>query len=190
MQSYVVIDIETCPNNLDAYFSLEEQQQKELINPIDSKIVAIGLRHNGKNNTYQGEEKQILEDFWRDLKEIMQKSPLTQLVGFSIIHFDMPFITARSFIHGVEIHPFLIKSIIDLREKINAYRYGKTRGKLKEYAELLGLTVLGVDGGDIAQLCKDNDHGTINKYLKNDLEITDSLYQRAVQTKIVDIKRW
>ena len=163
----------------------------ELLNPIDSKIWALGIRHNEVNKLFYGHnEKEILTQFWSEWNLIMEKNAITGIVGFSINNFDIPFIIARSFIHGVKIRPFTLKQVIDLREKINAYRYGKTRGRLKEYAKLLGLPVLDVDGGDVASLYKNDNTEKLKEYLSNDLFITDELYKRALETDIIKINKW
>lgn len=190
-ESYFIVDIEICPLELDKYFSLDEEKQKELINPIDSKIIALGIRYKGENKLFFSEnEKEILEKFWAEWSSIKKENPLIPIVGFSIAHFDLPFITARSFIQDIIILPFTIKQIVDLREKINAYRYGPTRGKLKDYAAMLGLKVLATEGKDIASLYKNKDYEKIKEYLSNDLKITDELYKRAVKTNITKIARW
>jgi len=187
---YFVVDIETCPLDMEKYRALDEDSKTELLNPIDSKIVMIGVRYNKENKIFEGEEKQMLSEFWLFWREITKKIPVPKVVGFSNVGFDMPFLTARSFIHGVTIVPFTLKQVIDLRDKINAYRYGPTRGKLKEYAELLKLTVLDVDGSDVAELYASQDYDTLRKYLNNDLDITDAMYLRAVETKIVHINKY
>ena len=130
MNNALILDIETCPIDLDYAQSLEEEERMKLINPIDSKIVAIGIRHNGKNIIFQSnDEKQMLEDFWLEWKTIRQGSYLRPVVGFNICNFDMPFIVTRSFINDVSISPFTLKQIVDLKQKLSAYRYGHTRGK-------------------------------------------------------------
>ena len=129
VESHFIVDIEVVPLKLENYEVLDEEQRLKLLNPIDSKIIALGIRHNNQNKVFMGEdEKKILEEFWNEWRSI--KTITTKVVGFSIINFDLPFITTRSLINDVVISPFLIKSIIDLRDKINAYRYGKSRGKL------------------------------------------------------------
>ena len=190
--NYFIIDIEVCPIKLEKYEELGEEERLKLLNPIDSKVIAIGIRHLGQNKIFFSEnEKEMLGEFWKEwekLKQIDQYS--TQIVGFNICNFDLPFLVSRSLINNVTISPFLLKSIIDLREKINAYRYGKTRGKLKDYALLLGLDTENMDGGEVAKVCIQKDWEKLKKYLAKDLEITDELYKRARDTRILEINRW
>jgi len=190
-EDYFVVDIETCPADLDGCQKLDEEERKKLINPIDSRIIAIGLRHNGKNLIFaEGSEKRMLEQFWDEWMAIKQENPYSKIVGFNIKDFDLPFLISKSLVNNIVISPFLIKDVIDLREKINAYRYGKSRGTLKEYANLIGEKTMGLAGGDIIRLCANKEHETIVKYLNNDLEITDALYRRVRDTKIIHIDRW
>jgi hypothetical protein len=190
-KKYIILDIETCPINLENYFEKDEEEKLKLLNPIDSKIVAIGLRYDGVNFIFQSEDEQeILSRFWEKWKEIKFGSPLIPVIGFNITPFDMPFIVTRSFIQNIKIESFSLKEIIDLRDKINAYKYGKTRGKLKEFAEIIGLEILDVNGADVSRLCYEKDFLTLNKYLEKDLEITDAMYKRAVETNIININRY
>ncbi|KHO46480.1 MAG: hypothetical protein QS98_C0003G0088 [archaeon GW2011_AR3] len=170
---------------------MTEEERKELLNPIDSRIVALGLRSNGKNFIFQSDdEAEMLYKFWQEWEKCRSTSPFINPVGFNILNFDLPFLAARSFILGVKVPPINLKNAIDLREKINAYRYDPKRGKLKEFAELLGLRVMDVDGADVARLCKEGDYAKLKEYLENDLIITDALYKRAVETNVVKITKW
>lgn len=191
MDNYFIVDIETCPLNLENYSSLSEEERLKLLNPIDSKIVALGIRYKNKNMIFMdSDEKKILESFWSEWKRIKQENENNFLVGFNVTKFDIPFIVSRSFINNVEIVPFMLKSIVDLKEKINAYRYGKTRGRLSEYGKFLGLKISSIDGSHVATLWKENKITEIKEYLINDLEITEQLLIRAKETKIIHIGRW
>jgi len=189
-EDYFVVDIETCPIDLEGYDELNEEEKLKKINPIDSKIVAIGVRRKDQNKIFMGEEKEILKNFWEEWKKIKNENPNCVAVGFGINNFDLPFIVSKSFVHNIEIVPFVLKLIIDLRDKINAYRYGKTRGKLSDYGRLLNLNVLDMDGSDIARLCKENNMEKLKEYLENDLKITDEMFKRAKETNILNINKW
>ena len=144
---------------------------------------------NGKDIIFQEEdEKKMLQDFWWEWKKAL--SPSLQVVGFNCGHFDIPFLVTRSFIHNVAIVPFTLKSIIDLREKVNAYRYGPSRGTLKEFAKVVGIETDGTDGSDIARLCHDKSKEKIQEYLAKDLEITERMYKRMKETNILNIAKW
>ena len=187
--SYFVIDIETCPLDMDKHEKATEEERKQLLNPIDSKVVAIGIRRNGADTVFSGaDEKKLLEDFWAEWKKAREGGAF--IVGFNLLSFDIPFLTTRSFLNNVAISPFSLKAVIDLRDRISAYRFGHTRGTLKEYAALIGLKDFGMDGSKIAELCKAGDILTINSYLKNDLFITDEIFKRARDTNILGIEKW
>jgi uncharacterized protein len=191
METHFIIDIETCPLELEKHSQLEEEEKLKLINPIDSKIVAIGLRVNNENKIFMDEnEETILKNFWAEWKRLKQENSNCRVVGFNISNFDLPFIVSRSFINNVEIVPFVMKSITDIREKINAYRYGKTRGKLSDFGNLMGLEVSDMDGSKVADLWKEKKLDALRTYLEKDLELTDELFKRARATNILHIDRW
>ncbi len=188
---YIILDIETCPIKLEGYLELNETERKKLMNPIDSKVIAIGLRYNSKNIAIQNEnEKIMLEEFWKELKNFIGKDLNKKIVGFNIKDFDLPFLVTRSFINNVKIFSFKIKEIIDLREKVSAFRYGFTRGKLKEFGEAMGIELHEMDGSMIAEECIKGNIEKIKEYLNKDLEITDKMLKRIIETNIIEIERW
>lgn len=193
MENYFIVDIETCPINMENYDRLNEEEKIKLMNPIDSKIVAIGVRYKNNNNILiDDDEKKILKLFWAEWKNINQENKNSLLIGFNVLNFDIPFIVSRSFINNVEIVPFSLRSILDLKNKINAYRYGKSRGKLSDYGKFLGLEVSSFDGSKVASLWNENKLQELKNYLCNDLEITEQLFFRAKETKIIQIdgRKW
>jgi uncharacterized protein len=187
----MIIDIETAPLDYEKFLSLADELRLDLLNPIDSRIIAIGIKYKGDHLILMDpDERKILIKFWLKWKEIQQKEKKFRVVGFNITQFDIPFITSRSFIHKVPIVPFILKDIIDVRDKINAYRYGKTRGKLKEYAQLIGIDIMDIDGSDIGRLWYEEEFDVIEKYLIHDLDITAQLFKRLVETNIFRIEKW
>ncbi|MBI2105681.1 ribonuclease H-like domain-containing protein [Candidatus Woesearchaeota archaeon] len=191
MENYFIIDIETCPFDITLYESLDEKERIKLLNPIDSRIVAIGVRYRNETKIFMdNNEVKILNDFWNEFKSAKQENKNCQIVGFNINHFDMPFLVSRSFINNVEIVPFLLKNVIDIREKINVYRYGKSKGKLCDFGRLLGLKVSETDGSHVAGFWKENKLKELRGYLENDLMITEEMFKRANETNIINIGRW
>ena len=188
---YIVIDIEVCPVKLEGYPELTETEKKKLLNPIDSCVVAIGLRYNSKNIIIQSsDEKKMLTEFWAELKSFLKGNSQRKITGFNIKDFDLPFLVTRSFIRNIEIHPFILKGVVDLRDQLSAFRYGPVRGKLKEFGEFLGIELHEMDGSQVAEECLRGNFPKIKEYLAKDLEITEKILERAISTKIIDIKRW
>lgn len=189
MSNYFILDIETAPLQLEVYEQLNEEERKSHLNPIDSKIVAIGLRSKNANTILMDDnEKRLLEHFWKKWNELRMGG--TPIVGFNITNFDLPFIVTRSFINNIKITPFTLKFVVDLREKVNAYRYGPSRGTLKDFGKALGIPEIGMDGSHIAMLWKNKEFEKIKSYLENDLLITDKMYQRMEETNILQINKW
>jgi uncharacterized protein YprB with RNaseH-like and TPR domain len=192
VKDYIIVDVETCPIRLDGYAQLSDAEKSKLINPIDSRIVAIGVRHNEVDQIFcDSSEIQMLEGFWNAYRNLAPAQSLVPLVGFNIKDFDLPFLLARSFINFVKIRPFLISEVIDLREKLCAYSHTtRARGRLKEYGALMGIEDIGINGSHIADLCIQNNMDEIVRYLKHDLLITDRMFQRARDTNILYVDRW
>ncbi len=188
---FVVIDVETCPVDKEKYLSLEEDGRKKFLNPIDSRIVAIGLKHSEKTVILMdADEKQMLEEFWAELTKFQKGNPSKKIVGFNIKDFDLPFLVTRSFIHNVKITPFLLKEVIDLREKLNAYKFGHLRGTLKEYGRFMGFEEAEMQGSQVCDVYWAGEHEKLKKYLKNDLLITEKICQKLIETRIMEIERW
>lgn len=193
MIDYMVIDVETSPIDFKEYQQIDEDERiNEFLNPIKSKIVAIGIRNKEKNQTFISfdDEKKILEDFWEEWSAIRKGSNSVAVVGFNICDFDMYMLVARSFINNVIISPYKLKdTFVDIREKISSYKW-RPRGKLKDYADILKLDSNGDDGNKVAEWTEKKDLVSIKTYLEKDLEITDKLFQRAENLNITKIDRW
>ncbi len=188
---YIIIDTETCPVKLEKYLELSETDRKKLLNPIDSKVFAVGLRYNSKNIVIQNNnEKVMLEEFWKELENFIGKNLNKKIAGFNIKDFDLPFLVTRSFINNVKVFPFKLKEIIDLREKVSAFRYGFTRGKLKEFGKALEIELPEMNGSMVAEECIKGNTEKIKEYLNKDLEITEKMLKRIIETNIIEIERW
>ncbi|VVB99725.1 putative 3'-5' exonuclease related to the exonuclease domain of PolB [uncultured archaeon] len=188
--AYIVVDVETVPLDREEHLKRAEDERKKLLNPIDSKIIAIGVKtQNAEPVVFMGEdEANLLSSFWQELAK--HKSASAKIIGFNIKEFDLPFLVTRSFLNNVEIVPFVIKEIVDIREKLSAYKFGNVRGKLKEFAALLEIETLGMEGSKVAEEYWKGNTKKIRDYLAKDLEITETIYQRIVRLKIDKIERW
>lgn len=188
--AYVVLDIETVPLDKKEYLKRDEEERKKLLNPIDSRIVAIGIKRQGEEPIVLAgsDEAEMLEAFWKEIAK--SKAAALKIVGFNVKDFDIPFLVTRSFVNNVEIVPFMLKDILDLREKLSAYKYGNVRGKLKEFADFLSIEKHEMDGSMVAEEYWAGNTKKIEAYLKKDLEITEAVYHRIVRLKIDKIDRW
>jgi uncharacterized protein YprB with RNaseH-like and TPR domain len=191
--NYLYLDIETCPVTLEGYFEKEEDEKQKLINPIDSKVIAIGLKEKDKESViFIGEnEKELLENFWNYFREFKIRCPVFRIVGFNIKSFDISFLVTRSFINKVKIQHFSLKEIFDLRDYITCFRYGKSRGTLKEFGEAIGVSLVDdIDGSMIANLCFKRDYTSIKKYLLKDMELTEEVHKVTIELDIDKIRQY
>ena len=188
-------DVETCPQDKEKYLATtDDEERKKLLNPIDSRIVAIGIKQKGKEPVILldfEDEKKMLEEFWEKLAHFKKEHAYGKIVGFNVKNFDLPFVVTRSFINNVKIVPFVLKDVVELREQLSAFKYGNVRGKLKEFAVLMGIEVIeGLEGDKVAELCWSEDKKTLGKYLRKDLEITEKVHERIVELNIDKIAKW
>ncbi len=190
---YFYVDVETVPIDKGRYSELSEEERKKLLNPIDSRIIAIGVQKNADPIQIfsREDENKILAEFWSLLSTRINGSGPARMVGFNIKDFDLPFLVTRSFLKGVKIHPFMLKDVMDVREQVSAFKYGPTRGKLKEYAALLGMAVLDdMDGSQVAERYWKGELPKIVDYLRRDVELTRAMHVRMIELRIAEIGRW
>jgi uncharacterized protein YprB with RNaseH-like and TPR domain len=191
--NYLYVDIETCPIFLEGYSEKKEEDKQKLINPIDSKIIAIGLKEPNKDAVVLiGEdEKQILTDFWAYFANFKKENHVFRMVGFNIKSFDISFIVTRSFINKTKIQYFSLKEILDLRDHITCFRYGKSRGTLKDFGEAIGVSLIDdIDGSMVAELCSKKDYSSIKRYLLKDMELTEEVHKVTIDLDIDKIRQY
>ena len=188
--NHIILDIETVPLDMEKYDTLPEEEKFKILNPIDSRIVAIGFKHEGVRTVIIDEDERILlEQFWKKFNDARTKTPGSIIVGFNITNFDLSFLTTRSFARNVQIVPFKLKHVIDIRDKLTAYKSGKTRGTLKDYANFLGIETDGT-GAQVSDWWKNKEYDKIHMYLSRDLDMTEAIYTRAKELRILEIEKW
>ena len=165
---------------------LEEKKQDWLANAALSaqtgKVLAIGLLdETGLVTILEGDEKLMLESFWKILADYWQ----TRLfVGFNCMAFDLPFMVRRSLILGVFVPlpvRFLTKyrhdGIDDLMESWRLWT--DERISLNNLAKLLGVGEKAGNGSDFARLYE-TDRPAALDYLRQDLNLTQAIAKRML----------
>lgn len=189
MIDYIIVDVESVPLDYETYKKETEEERKKYFNPILSKIVAIGIRHDSKNVLHISvdDERSILDAFWETWHSLNANH--CAIVGFNILEFDMPMLVGRSFVNNVEVVPFTQRELIDLRVKLAAFKWNP-KGTLKEYAKLIGLELSEFDGSMVADLVATGRLDELRGYLERDLELTDAVFKRAEKLNILKIEKW
>lgn len=77
-----------------------------------------------------------------------------------------------------------------MREKLTAHRYGKSRGTLKEYAEMIDVDTPEMNGSHVLDAYAEERYDDIRDYLKEDLRITKEVYKRICDLDINDISKY
>jgi hypothetical protein len=193
--NYLYLDIETVPVDKDKHQSYDEEERKKLINPIDSKIIAIGLKSTIDNKIIilqKDNEKEMLEEFWKIFSDFRNNNGLTnRVVGFNIKSFDISFIVTRSFFNNVPIVPFVLKEIIDIRDQVTCFKRGPTRGTLKEFGEAIGVILVeDMDGSKVAETYWSGNIELIKTYLAKDIELTEKVHQKIMELGLDKIREW
>lgn len=189
MPEYFIVDIETVPIDMGAYFECEEENRKDFLNPFDSKIIAAGIRAGGENKIFEDDEENLLEEFWLEWGTIKRGGESVKVVGFNVKEFDLQMLVRRSFRNEVTIRPFTLKEVVDLREKLSVYKWG-AEGTLHDYAALGGFEPSTEDGSEVAQWAREGNMDAILDHLKDDLLLTGDLFERAKELNILKIDKW
>lgn len=153
------------------------------VTPEFCRIVAMGI---GWNDAADGfvisdevgaaiTETELLEWFWDCVKNA------SLIVGYNVLHFDLPVIFARSAILGVQpSRKFDMRPWgTDVLDLMKARWPSGTAMKLKDLARIMGLDVPAgdVDGSQVAELFK-TDPAKLATYVKSDVAITQQLRRR------------
>ncbi len=189
------LDIETVPIDKQKHLSLKEEERTKLLNPIDSKIIAIGIKSTKDKQMVilqTDDEKQMLQDFWKIFALFRDKNGLSnKVVGFNIKDFDISFLITRSFINNVSVIPFSIKEILDLRQILSGYKRGPTRGTLKEYGQIIGVDLIDdIDGSKVAETYWSGNQELIKKYLIKDIELTEKIHEKVIVLGLDKIRQY
>ena len=155
--------------------------ERAALDPTISKVLAIGYITDGKSEIDVGDERNLLELFWKRINRLVEKQH--KLVGFNICGFDLPFLIRRSWILGVPVSNALRRGrywndhyIIDLAEtwKLGIYN---DHISLDRLSKVLGIGQKTGSGKDFHKLLEENPVKAL-EYLKTDLDLTAKLAQR------------
>lgn len=153
------------------------------VTPEFCRIVAMGIgwsvqsgdRVDGYVVSEAITEVDLLEWFWDSAKTA------SQVVGYNVLHFDLPVIFARSAILGVQpsrkfdMRPWGLE-VLDL---MKARWPTGTAMKLKDLARIMGIDVPAgdVDGSQVGELFK-TDPAKLATYVKSDVYVTQQLRRK------------
>ena len=199
-----IFDIETCPLDADELEQLmpsfeaprnikdaskikdaiEAKRKKWIdeaaLHATSGRILAIGLLREGKYTILEGEESDVIKDFW----SYYRRYDPQQFVGFNIRNFDLPYIIRRGFRRGIDYPRSIIsgyrywrENIIDLMDFWTLGVYGE-RISLDNFAKFLGIKGKNGSGKFFGELYKADRKAAI-EYLKNDLDITHKIWDKC-----------
>lgn len=131
-------------------------------------------------------EKELLEDFNRDLELVYQSNPKTRFVSFNGVGFDTPYLEKRSIINGVKPSTLLMESHLEPWKvtQLDLSKIWKGNAfypdSLVAVATALGLPSPkdALDGSEVSNAFYDNRLPEIVKYCLKDVETTARVYRK------------
>ena len=178
----VAIGNRTDPEKIEKYIdSLEEKARerffdKAALYPESGRIVACGYKDQHAKVTLdyameEEEEEGLIERFWAI-------DPATNLIGFNIFSFDLPFVLRRSWYLGIPVPKFGIRRgrywadrYIDILDEWRLGAY-KTSIGLDRLGLIMGLGQKTEDSGKHFFELMTKDFARAEKYLQRDVELT------------------
>ena len=165
------------------------------LDPVTGSILVIGIREVGGKDyiLLEGEEKDILANFWKTYEESRDHPEAghgpAQWIGHYIYTFDLSYIIRRCWILDVKVPSYLVDEIrkwqdhgfIDTAKiwQLNGYNKEDKYIKLSVIGEVLGVGIKTGEGKDFAELYK-KDRAAAITYLKTDLDLTEGVARRIV----------
>lgn len=156
---------------------------------LESRVLCICVNEASSKDilTISGEdESKLLREFW-ELMDCADKDD--QIVGYGIDAFDIPFLIKRSIICKVPISKkYKTLKIVDLRKSVNSFfvSYNKfDKGKLSDWANVMGIPVKTEDGGHMPQFYADKNWKAIEEHCQEDVAITTKLYERLKEVNVL-----
>lgn len=188
--------------NTDETFEerFERRKNQLSLSPLTSEIVSIAILNNENDSgaVYSqspekkieefkhgmvkfifGNEKEILENFWRVI------NGADKIITFNGRGFDCPFIIIRSAIHQIKQTRNLMPNRystdfhIDLLDQLSFYGALQKRGNLHSWCQAFNIKSpksIGIDGQDVKKLFQDKKYNDIAKYCLEDVIATKELF--------------
>ncbi len=149
---------------------------------MKDRIISIAIIKGGdKYSLLDEDEKSLLKIFWK----LISRDDM--MIGYNNINFDFPFLIKRSLINNVIVENNVTH--LDLRRVVNSFHmnYDKfIKGKLPDWAKIIGIPVETEDGSKMPEKWKRKEFESIKKHNMEDVEITESLYNRCIHCKILE----
>jgi len=168
------------------YFDIETYN-REGYPQFTDKIIAIGFKGLGTRvrllTEWESGEKAILKEFFDHIK-----SQPTELVGFNVLRFDLPFLITRAFHHKLGslenlqevVHKSYTKDLIQYLLPYNNFTfYGLNSLNV---AERLGIPIQ-YSGKDVKEFYENKEYEKIEQHLRSDVLFVERL-DRALRQKM------
>ena len=160
------------------------------LDPSDNgRVVCIcthNLRTNENKSFFSLDEGEMLTKFWEYVGQCGKENDAgTQLVGFNVNSFDVPYLIHRSLVRAARTERF---TVLDLRQVANAFfhSYNKfAKGDLAYWAKILGIEQETHSGKMVPGLFLEGKYDEIVKHCVEDVSLTKHLFKRIEQCNLL-----
>jgi len=192
------LDIETAPLEIKDDFVIRYLMDKKLTNdsrsldPNYSKVILIGIKFNDELIFFDGNEKDILNNFWEFIKD---KNFL--IITHNGYNFDIPFIIVRSMINNVKItrninlNHWAMTNSNHIDTMLIFSQNVFTNSSLKVLSKLNNIDFKDDEilGKDVEKLYKENNFEKIKEHCENDIKILENLFNLKCKDYLESVRR-
>lgn len=162
-----------------------EQLARAALYPWTARIVALGtINNDGVEDVdicrTEDEERTILGHFWLKASFGGGVEHLRRLIGFGILHFDLPVLMARSRLLGVaypkiDLTPWKCPHV-DLLRELTFGQSDIQKRSLKWFAQRFGIPCDdAISGADIGQLVSEGKWDDVRAHCLSDIRLTKAI---------------
>ena len=196
---YIFLDIETTNFEINDEYVMRYLMDKKLtdasrsLDPNYSRIILIGIKLNNELRLLEGDEKDILNEFWNIIKE----NNNARIVTHNGYKFDVPFIIVRSIINNIKIpleinlNPWNMIRSNHIDTMLIFSQNVFTNAGLRILARLnnINFDEDNIHGKDVERLYKEGKFEDIKNHCKNDIEILENVFNKLCRD-YVEARKW
>jgi len=179
------------------YFDIETYSPGERPQ-FTNTIIAVGLTELDGRLTllrsWQKTEKEVLDEFYGRLKNLVEMRPRRRLVGHNVLGFDLPLFIARAQAYELDKTEDIIEvvyrqEVIDLLQCLLPYNGFRYKGlNAERLSRIFDLTPIEYTGKDISKLYENKDYEAIEKHLTSDLKFIIDLHEKLAKISANELR--
>lgn len=154
------------------------------LDALTCRVAMIGMYQDGEEKILEGEERDIINDFWTNVEVALSGSDRRYL-GFNILNFDLPVLVRRSYALDIRV-PLLVRCgrywSEQFEDLMDCWTFGRKEDRISLDALCQHLGIPGKLKGEkpFNEMTEDD----LREHLKNDLRITAQVAERLLGLKM------